>query len=181
MKLYVLAPLLVACACIAIIWLSNRRAVCFAALWPKGLLLSGPVDQPDVVFDGEITLACAQRFGAIRCRTLRVLRGADVFAGSVEAETVIVDGRLRGVRALSAAKRLLVRGELYADDVRAQRIRLHAKARAVVLTVPRDARIERHPEAEVKGFFADLDEAKAVDYVRRLKGAEEASVTPLPS
>ena len=80
-----------------------------------------------------------------------------------------------------AAPRLRVRGELYADDVRAKRIRLHAGARAVVLTVPRDALLERHPNAEVKGFFADLDEAKAVDSMRRLHGAVEAAAPLLPT
>ena len=177
MKLYVLVPLAVSAACLAYVWFANRRSVCHSALWPKGMRLAGPVEQPDVEFDGELFLACAGSFGSIRCRTLRVARGADVQATRVHADRVIVDGRLRGVASLVAERVVTVRGELYADDVRCPRIRLKKTARAVVLTVPRGARLERHPEAQVKGFFADLEEAMAVDYVRRLKNGE----TPLAS
>ena len=180
MKLYVLIPLAVTVASLLAIWFVNRRAVCHSALWPKGLSLSGSVDRPDVSYDGELFLACAGGFGTIRCRTLRVARGADVEANTVEAETVLVEGRLRGVASLAAARHVAVRGELFADDVRTPRVRLFAGASAVVLTVPRDARIDRHPGAQVKGFFADLDEAMAVDYVRRLKQAE-APFPGLPS
>jgi hypothetical protein len=178
MRLYVLLPLAVTAACLAFVWFSNRRSVFHAALWPKGMRLAGPVESPDVEFDGELFLACAGRFGAIRCRTLRIGRGADVEAASVVADRVLVEGKLRGVASLAAEKMLVVRGELYADDVRAPRIKLCRSARAVVLTVPRVCRLERHPEAQVKGFFSDLDEAMAVDYVRRLESREAPTALP---
>lgn len=179
MKLYVLLPLAVSAACLAFVWLANRRSVSHSALWPKGMRLAGPVERPDVEFDGELFLSCAGRFGAIRCRTLRVARGADVEAVSVSADRVLVEGRLRGVASLAAEKMLVVRGELLADDVRAPRIKLCKTARAVVLTVPRACRLQRHPDAQVKGFFSDLDEAMAVDYVRRLESREAPG--PLPT
>lgn len=172
MKLYVLLPLAVSVACLVYVWFANRRSVCHSALWPKGMRLSGPIDRPDVEFDGELLLACAGKFGDIRCRTLRVARGASVEATSVHADRVVVDGILRGVNALLADKVLTVYGELYADDVRSPLVKLKKGSRAVVLTVPRAAKLQRHPEAQVKGFFADLDEAMAVDYVRRLKNGD---------
>lgn len=172
MKIYLLLPLAVSAACLLYVWFANRRSVCHSALWPKGMRLSGPVERPDVEFDGELLLACAGSFGSIRCRTLRIARGADVSATAVHADRVIVDGRLRGVASLAAECVITVRGELYADDVRSPRIRLKKTARAVVLTIPRTCRLERHPDAQVKGFFADLEEAMAVDYVRRLKSGD---------
>lgn len=178
MKLYVLLPLAVSVACLVFVWFANRGGVLHSALWPKGMRLAGPVEHPDVEFDGELFLACAGRFGAIRCRTLSIARGADVEAGSVVADRVLVEGKLRGVASLAAEKLLVVRGELYADDVRAPRIKLCKTARAVVLTVPRVCRLVRHPKAQVKGFFSDLDEAMAVDYVRRLESHEAASALP---
>lgn len=178
MKLYVLVPLAVTAACLVFVWLANRRSVCHSALWPRGMKLSGPVERPDVEFEGELLLACAGRFGVIRCRTLHVARGAEVEAISIAADRVVVDGKLSGVASLAAEKVLVIRGELLADDVRAPRIQVRKDARAVVLTVPRECRLERHPDAQVKGFFADLDEAMAVDYVRRLDRREAPTALP---
>jgi hypothetical protein len=181
MRLYILVPLAVATLSLLAVWFVNRRVVCHSALWPKGLTLSGPIERPDVAFDGELVLACAGTFGQIRCRSLQVLRGADVEATSVIAGSVSVVGRLRGVASLTAEKSVVVRGELYADDVRAPKIRLLATSRAVVLTVSRQAKIERHPAAMVKGFFTDLDEARSVDYVRRLDRVDVERTLALPS
>lgn len=161
MRLYVLAPLGVTALCLLWIWFANRRPRITGAIWPDGMRLSGAVERPDVEYEGDLVLACDANFGRIRCRVLRIARGADVTATSVEAMRVRIDGRLRGVARIAAARRLLVRGELRADDVDAPRIRLTAGARATVLTVAGNARIERHPKAEVKGFFNDLDEMRS--------------------
>jgi hypothetical protein len=172
MKLYVLIPLAVAAACLLYVWLTNRRTVTHSALWPKGMRLAGPVEQPDVEFDGELLLACAGSFGAIRCRTLRIAAGADVSAKSIAASRVRVDGTLRGVASLAAESSLVVRGQLFADDVRSPRIKLTATSKATVLTIPRQCKLDRHPSAQVKGFFVSLEEAMAVDYVRRLESLD---------
>ena len=171
MRTYVLLPLLVSCVSLVAIWFVNRRGWISSALWPKGMGLSGDVACPDIAFDGELVLGCTQAFGTITCRSLRIARGADVSATHVKAGSVEVDGRLRGIETLVAERRLEIRGELFADDVRSPRIRIAKKSRAVVLTVTGASKIDRHPEAEVKGFFADLDEAMAVDYVKRLKSS----------
>ena len=171
MRTYILLPLLVSVVSLIAVWFVNRRGWISAALWPKGMGISGDVDRPDIAFDGELVLGCAQSFGTITCRSLRVAAGADVHATHVKAGSVQVDGRLRGVETLVAERRLDIRGELFADDVRSPRIRIEKRSRAVVLTVTGPSKIDRHPDAEVKGFFADLDEAMAVDYVRRLKSS----------
>lgn len=183
MKLYVIVPLAVAAACVLYVWLANRRSTAHSALWPEGMKLAGPVERPDVEFDGELLLACAGRFGAIRCRTLRIAAGADVEASSIAANRVQVDGTLRGIASMVVESSLVVRGELLADDVRAPRITLAAKSKATVLTIPRQCKLKRHPDAQVKGFFASLEEAMAVDYVRRLESLDATQPSPavLPS
>lgn len=183
MKLYILVPLAVSAACLLYVWFANRGSAVHSALWPKGMKLAGPVERPDVEFDGELLLACAGSFGAIRCRTLRIAAGADVSAASIAATRVYVDGTLRGVASMTVENALVVKGELLADDVRAPRIKLTASSKATVLTIPRQCKLDRHPEAQVKGFFASLDEAIAVDYVRRLESLDvtQQSAVVLPS
>lgn len=167
MKTYLLAPLVLSTLCLLWVFIANRRPQMTGALWPKGLTLSGSVSRPDLQYDGDVVLACSGSFGAIRCRSLRIAKGADVAAIAVEAAKIRIEGRLAGVKSLAAGKRLTVSGELRADDVRAPRITLRAKARATVLTVTGETLIERHPKADVKGFFAGREEMADAGVLRQ--------------
>ena len=167
MKTYLLAPLVLSALCLLWVFVTNRRPRMSGALWPKGLTLSGSVSRPDLQYEGDVVLACSGSFGTIRCRSLKIAKGADVGALAVEAAKVVVDGRLSGVKTISAGKRLTVVGELRADDVRSPRITLCAKARATVLTVTGASRIDRHPKADVKGFFTGREEMKDAGVLRQ--------------
>jgi hypothetical protein len=158
MKLYLIVPLALVALSALWVWIVNRRPTLSGALWPKGMTLGGEVDCPDVSYDGDLVLGCSGRFGAIRCRSIEIARGADVSVRSIEASWVKVRGRLKGVKQLAAGRRLLIRGELKADDVQSPRIVIGPKANATVLTVTGTSRIERHPKAVVKGFFDGASE-----------------------
>jgi cytoskeletal protein CcmA (bactofilin family) len=178
MRLYVLVPLAVSALCLLYVWIANRRARVGGAVIPQGMLLSGDVESPDLQYDGDVVLGGTHAFQSIRCRRLRIARGADVSVRAVEAGRVSVEGRLRNVKILTAAKLLEVRGgELRVDDVRAPKIVIDKNASAVVLTVTGTTRLVRHPAAEVKGFFADLDEAVGVGAMTRLNAYLPAAVT----
>lgn len=167
MKTYLLAPLVLSMLCLLWVFIANRRPQMTGALWPKGLTLSGSVSRPDLQYEGDVVLACSGNFGTIRCRSLKIARGADVGASAIEAAKIVIDGRLTGVKSIAAGKRLTVLGELRADDVRAPRITLKAKARATVLTVTGESLIERHPKADVKGFFTGREEMADAGVLRQ--------------
>lgn len=176
MRIYVLIPLVVSTLCLLWIWFANRHPRIAGALIPNGLVLSGRVECPDLQYDGDVVLGGTHAFQSIRCRRLRIARGADVVVRTIEAGRVTVAGRLRGVKSLTAAKRLeVLGGELRVDDVRAPKIVIDKHACAVVLTVTGATKLSRHPAAEVKGFFADLDEAVAVGAMTRLNAWSPSS------
>lgn len=158
MNEWVLAPLGVLVACALWVWAVNRRPRVGGFVWPTGLALSGPVLRPDVVYDGSVVLGADADFGSIRCRTLVIARGADVRAAKVEAARVRVEGTLAVAETLTVRKRLDVSGDLEADEVQAPRITLRKHARATVLVVAGSPRIDRHPDAVVKGFFSERGE-----------------------
>jgi hypothetical protein len=159
MRSYVLLPLAVSAVCALWIYLANRRPRVGGFVWPAGMEVGGGGSWPVLEYDGDVVLGCAQSFALIRCRTLRIAAGADVVARVVEAGRVIVNGRLRGVTSLTADRRLEVRGgELSVDDVRSPRVVVDRRARAVVLTLTGPCKVVRHPGADVRGFFSDLDE-----------------------
>ena len=169
MRLYVLFPLAVSSLCLLWVYIANRRARIAGAVIPQGMLLSGDVDCPDLQYDGDVVLGGTHSFQSIRCRRLRIARGGDVSVRSIEAGRVTIEGRLRSVKVLTAAKLVeVIGGELRVDDVRCPKIVVDRHASAVVLTVTGTTKLIRHPAAEVKGFFADLDEAVAVGAMTRL-------------
>lgn len=180
MRLYVLLPLAVSALCLAWIFFTNRFARVGGAVIPDGLVLCGDVVRPVLQYDGHLVLGGTHGFEAVRCRSLRIARGAHVRAGKIEAGRVLVEGALSGVRSLSAAKILEVRGgDLQVDDVQAPLVRVDARGKAIVLTVSGESRLVRHPRADVRGFFANLDEAVAVGAAARLsewRNAETAGV-----
>lgn len=185
MKTYALVPLAVSFLCLAWVWFANRRPRITGALWPSGFEVSGDLARPDLEYDGDVVLACDGRFGEVRCRSLRIARGARVRTASVDAARVHVDGHLDVDGALAVRKRLVVGGVLQAQEAQAPRIDLGAGSRSTVLKVRGKARIERHPRAVIKGFFGEEDDLHA------LRPAESASApearkefvpgpTPLP-
>lgn len=163
-------PLGVALACLLITWLLNRRPKLTGVSWPAGLALAGSLERPDLDYDGDVVLAGAARFGTVRCRRLFVPRGADVIIETVVAARVRVDGRLTGVHELGAGKRVEIRGELVAEAVVSPRIMLRKRSRANVLTIGAATCIDRHPLAEVKGFFTDGDELQRAGLARKGSG-----------
>ena len=160
---WVLAPVGVFLACAAWVLFVNRRPRVGGLVWPAGLSLAGPVLRPDLVYDGHVVLGGAADFGAIRCRSLVVTRGAEVSAASVEAGRVRVEGSLSVRRTLTVKRKLDVAGTLEADEVEAKRILLRKRARATVLVAPGEPRIDRHPDAVVKGFFSTRAELPSPD------------------
>lgn len=171
-------PLGVALACLLITWLLNRRPKLTGVSWPGGLALGGSLERPDLDYDGDVVLGGTAAFGTVRCRRLLIARGADVDIETVEAARVRVDGRLTGVHELGAGKRLEVCGELVADAVVSPRIILRKRCRANVLTVGATTRLDRHPLADVKGFFTDGDELHRAGLARRGKGRNLKSAPP---
>lgn len=163
-------PLGVALACLLVTWILNRRPKLTGVSWPGGLALAGSLERPDLDYDGDIVLGGNAAFGSVRCRRLLIARGANVDIESVGAARVRVDGRLTGVQQLGAGKHVEVRGELVADAVVSPRILLRKHCRANVLTVGARTRIDRHPLADVKGFFTDGDELQRAGLARRGKG-----------
>jgi hypothetical protein len=155
---WVLAPLGVLVACALWVWLANRRPRVGGLVWPEGFALGGEIARPDIDYDGTVVLAGGVSFGTIRCRSLVIARGADVTADSVDAVRVKIEGALDVTASLVARKRLDVRGSLNADEVIAPRIRLQKRARATVIVAPGNPKIDRHPDAVVKGFFATRGE-----------------------
>lgn len=170
MNEWVLAPLGVLALCASWVWIVNRKPRVGGLVWPSGLVLSGPVQRPDVDYDGTIVLGANADFGTIRCRAVVIARGAEVSAGTIEAVRVTIEGTLSVAETLVARKRLDVKGVLQADEVCASRIVLRKKARATVLVVTGDPRIHRHPGAVVKGFFSTRGEMPS----RRPADIEEA-------
>ena len=179
MRVWLLAPLGVAFLAFLWTWLANRRPRLAGALWPEGLTLGGSVTEPDLSYEGDLTLGAKGRFGTVRCRTLLVARGADVVAERVEAAAVYVEGRLAGPRLISAGRRVQVSGELCAEEVACPWISITRRGKATVLTVTGATRIERHPKADVKGFFGGSDELARAGLLRR--GEDTLHEHPAPA
>lgn len=173
MNTWILAPLGVALFCLLVTWFVNRRPRLTGVLWPKGMVLSGSIERPDVAYDGDIVLGTEGKFGTIRCRRLLVARGSEVSVRRIEAARVRVDGKLAGVRTLAVGSRLEVNGELKAEDLQCPKIVLTAGSRSMVVTVTGAHKIVRHPKAEVKGFFEDVNEMVDAGVIKRNAGAAD--------
>lgn len=160
MNEWVLVPLVVLVACTAWVLFVNRKPRVGGLVWPEGLALGGTAALPDVRYDGNAVIGGVVELGVVRCRSLVVPRGADVTARRVECARLRVDGSLTVEEIVSAEKRIEVRGTLEADEVRSKRIVLRRRSRSRVMVASGNPRIDRHPEAEVQGFFSGRGELR---------------------
>ena len=158
MNEWVLAPLGVLVVCTSWVLFVNRKPRIGGLVWPEGLKLGGTTELPDVVYDGNAVIGGTVELGTVRCRSLVIPRGADVSMRRVECARLRVDGELRVAEVVLAEKRLEVRGSLEADEARSKRIVLRTRSRTRVMVAPGEPRIERHPDADVKGFFSGRGE-----------------------
>lgn len=154
MNEWVLAPLGVLAVSVAWVLFVNRKPRVGGLVWPDGVTLGGSTDTPDVAYDGNAVIGGVVELGAVRCRSLVIPRGADVTARRVECARLRVDGTLTVEETLIAARRIEVRGTLEADEAQSKCIVLRKGSRARVMVAPGAPRIDRHPEADVKGFFS---------------------------
>lgn len=143
MRDFAIAPALLLMLCALWTLLANRRPRRTGVVWPAGFVVSGRGGSPDLLYPRDIVLGCEASFKTIHCRTLTILPGGKVHAALVVAHRVVV----------------MTDGELFAEEIRAERIDLRAGSRSSVLVAGKVRRLKRHPKADARGFYTDRGEA----------------------